>query len=212
MVACRRASTAEATLLGKAWSGACTGIQCEGLRPYFWNSVMMAVPGVDLDFAPRPRDAEELFDLTDKGLAFFGDRFGSLFPQERYDQVFVPDLGGAMENWGCVTWGDWALPRSEPTYEERRYVADVVLQPDFPAAELDRLGARIAPRFLRVEPRRRAIPGRHLARFMGRQVGGRSPGRCVRVRTGGAVQRAEVQQMSHPFAYSGRFRRAVMQR
>ncbi|NBB96813.1 MAG: ABC transporter permease subunit [Alphaproteobacteria bacterium] len=29
-----------------AWSGACTGIQCEGLRPYFWNSVMLAVPAV----------------------------------------------------------------------------------------------------------------------------------------------------------------------
>jgi len=29
-----------------AWSGACTGIQCEGLQPYFWNSVMLAVPAV----------------------------------------------------------------------------------------------------------------------------------------------------------------------
>lgn len=29
-----------------AWSGACTGIQCEGLRPYFWNSVILAVPAV----------------------------------------------------------------------------------------------------------------------------------------------------------------------
>ena len=29
-----------------AWSGACTGIQCEGLRPFFWNSVMLAVPSV----------------------------------------------------------------------------------------------------------------------------------------------------------------------
>ncbi|MFV2033779.1 MAG: carbohydrate ABC transporter permease [Halocynthiibacter sp.] len=29
-----------------AWSGACTGIQCEGLRPYFWNSVQIAVPAV----------------------------------------------------------------------------------------------------------------------------------------------------------------------
>jgi len=29
-----------------AWSGACTGIQCEGLRPYFWNSVLLAVPAV----------------------------------------------------------------------------------------------------------------------------------------------------------------------
>ncbi|MGR3365001.1 MAG: carbohydrate ABC transporter permease [Maritimibacter harenae] len=29
-----------------AWSEACTGIQCEGVRPYFWNSVLIAVPGV----------------------------------------------------------------------------------------------------------------------------------------------------------------------
>ena len=29
-----------------AWSGACTGIQCEGLRPYFWNSILLAVPAV----------------------------------------------------------------------------------------------------------------------------------------------------------------------
>jgi len=29
-----------------AWSGACTGIQCEGLQPYFWNSVLLAVPAV----------------------------------------------------------------------------------------------------------------------------------------------------------------------
>lgn len=29
-----------------AWSAACTGIQCEGLQPYFWNSVMLAVPAV----------------------------------------------------------------------------------------------------------------------------------------------------------------------
>jgi len=30
----------------KAWSGACTGVQCNGLQPYFWNSVKMAVPAV----------------------------------------------------------------------------------------------------------------------------------------------------------------------
>ena len=29
-----------------AWSGACTGIQCEGLQPYFWNSVLLAIPAV----------------------------------------------------------------------------------------------------------------------------------------------------------------------
>jgi glucose/mannose transport system permease protein len=29
-----------------AWSGACTGIDCNGLRPFFWNSVLMTVPAV----------------------------------------------------------------------------------------------------------------------------------------------------------------------
>ena len=31
---------------GTAWKGACSGIKCEGLRPNFWNSVIMAVPAV----------------------------------------------------------------------------------------------------------------------------------------------------------------------
>lgn len=31
-----------------AWSTACTGIQCEGMKPYFWNSVLIAIPGVVL--------------------------------------------------------------------------------------------------------------------------------------------------------------------
>ncbi len=30
----------------KAWSQACTGVQCEGLAPFFWNSLKMAVPAV----------------------------------------------------------------------------------------------------------------------------------------------------------------------
>jgi glucose/mannose transport system permease protein len=29
-----------------AWSHACTGVDCRGLKPYFWNSVVMAVPAV----------------------------------------------------------------------------------------------------------------------------------------------------------------------
>jgi aminopeptidase N len=73
------------------------------------------------------RDAPELFDLTAAGLAFFGDRFGQPFPQPRYDQVFVPNMGGAMENWGCVTWTDAVLHRSTPTYGQRSYVATVLL-------------------------------------------------------------------------------------
>ena len=30
----------------KAWSTACTGIECRGLQPFFWNSVLMVVPAV----------------------------------------------------------------------------------------------------------------------------------------------------------------------
>ena len=29
-----------------AWATACTGVDCRGLQPYFWNSVLMAVPAV----------------------------------------------------------------------------------------------------------------------------------------------------------------------
>ena len=29
-----------------AWSSACTGVTCEGLKGYFWNSVLIAVPAV----------------------------------------------------------------------------------------------------------------------------------------------------------------------
>jgi len=29
-----------------AWSKACTGVECHGLKPFFWNSVMMTVPAV----------------------------------------------------------------------------------------------------------------------------------------------------------------------
>ena len=31
---------------GLAWSSACTGVDCRGLAPFFWNSVIMAVPAV----------------------------------------------------------------------------------------------------------------------------------------------------------------------
>jgi aminopeptidase N len=73
------------------------------------------------------RDAEELFDLTDRGLAFFGERFGQPFAQERFDQVFVPNMGGAMENWGSVTWTDSVLYRSTPTYGQRAVRAQILL-------------------------------------------------------------------------------------
>ena len=73
------------------------------------------------------REAEELFSLTERGLAFFGAQFDQPFPQERYDHVFVPDFGGAMENWGCVTCTDSLLWRSAPTHAQRQLAAEYVL-------------------------------------------------------------------------------------
>jgi len=73
------------------------------------------------------RDADELFDLTARGLAFFGEQFAMPFPQRRYDQVFCPDFQGAMENLGCVVWTDGMLFRSPPTTAQRELRAVVLL-------------------------------------------------------------------------------------
>ena len=73
------------------------------------------------------RDADEIFTLTEQGLAFFAGVFGMPFPQRRYDQVFVPEMGGAMENYGCVTWSDAFLGWATPTPADRQLLAKVLL-------------------------------------------------------------------------------------
>jgi aminopeptidase N len=73
------------------------------------------------------RDADEIFTVTAQGLGFFGDVFGLPFPQRKYDQVFMPEFGGAMENYGCVTWTDTALRRTTPTPAEREGLATTLL-------------------------------------------------------------------------------------
>ncbi|MEV7622515.1 aminopeptidase N [Actinoplanes sp. NPDC089786] len=73
------------------------------------------------------RDADKLFTVTEQGLRFYGEQFGMPFPQPRYDQVFMPEFGGAMENYGCVTWADTFLRRAEPTPAEDELLAKVLL-------------------------------------------------------------------------------------
>ena len=99
-----------------------------------FHQLRRTVDGYDLGLSCRQslkpfleRDADELFDLTARGLAWFGERFAFPFPQTRYDQAFVPDMGGAMENWGSVTHTDAFLHRSAPTYRQRSIRANVVL-------------------------------------------------------------------------------------
>ncbi|HEY3559079.1 MAG TPA: aminopeptidase N, partial [Kribbella sp.] len=76
---------------------------------------------------PLESNAEEIFDLSRRALALFEDVFGIAFDGDSYDHVFLPDQPGAMENHGCVTWNDQVLYRSEPTAEQRRRRALVLL-------------------------------------------------------------------------------------
>ncbi|MDO5618408.1 aminopeptidase N [Kocuria sp.] len=70
-------------------------------------------------------DAEEIFDLTKRGFAFYESQFDSPYPFEKYDQLFVPQFNaGAMENAGCVTFVESYVFRSRPTLArvERRAI------------------------------------------------------------------------------------------
>jgi len=49
-------------------------------------------------------DAENIIEITRRGFEVFEKDFGTAYPFEKYDQLFVPEFNaGAMENAGCVT-------------------------------------------------------------------------------------------------------------
>jgi aminopeptidase N len=70
-------------------------------------------------------EAEDILLITRQGLDYFTDLFGGDYPFDKYDHVFVPDNGGAMENVGCVIVTESLLFRSKVTetlYEVRAMV------------------------------------------------------------------------------------------
>ena len=70
-------------------------------------------------------DSEEILNLTKAGFEYFEQLFGTAYPFEKYDQIFVPEFNaGAMENAGCVTHRDDYIFRSRPieALVERRAV------------------------------------------------------------------------------------------
>ena len=70
-------------------------------------------------------DADEIFDITRRGFAYFEEKFERAYPFEKYDQLFVPEFNaGAMENAGCVTFTETYVFRSKVTdaVRERRVV------------------------------------------------------------------------------------------
>ncbi|WP_168581824.1 aminopeptidase N [Gephyromycinifex aptenodytis] len=61
-------------------------------------------------------DAENIFDCTKKGFAFFEKEFGLPYPFEKYDQIFTPEYNsGAMENVGAVTFNEMYVFRAKVT-------------------------------------------------------------------------------------------------
>jgi aminopeptidase N len=61
-------------------------------------------------------DAENVFDLTKRGFAFFENEFDCAYPFEKYDQLFTPEYNmGAMENAGAVTINEMYVFRAKVT-------------------------------------------------------------------------------------------------
>ena len=68
-------------------------------------------------------DAENIFEVTKQGFAYFEKIFGLAYPFGKYDQIAVAEYNwGAMENVGCVTFHeDVLIFRSKVT--ERSYIS-----------------------------------------------------------------------------------------
>ncbi len=71
---------------------------------------------------------DEWFDVTKRGLEFYGRYFDIPYPFEKYDQLIVPDFTvGAMENIAAVTFAEGFVQRQESERRERENRAGVIL-------------------------------------------------------------------------------------
>ncbi|WEK14367.1 MAG: aminopeptidase N [Candidatus Microbacterium phytovorans] len=73
-------------------------------------------------------DAEEILDVTRRGLTFFEEAFAFAYPWGKYDQIFVPEYNlGAMENPGLVTFTEAYLFRGAATAAQHEARANTIL-------------------------------------------------------------------------------------
>ncbi|MFS0867468.1 aminopeptidase N [Microbacterium sp. 179-B 1A2 NHS] len=73
-------------------------------------------------------EADEILDITRRGLAFFTEQFGQQYPWGKYDQIFVPEYNlGAMENPGLVTFTEGYVFRGRATRAQREARANTIL-------------------------------------------------------------------------------------
>ncbi len=68
----------------KAWAEACTGLKCEGLSSYFWNSVQITVPSVVISVAIASVNGYALANWRFKGANLFFTIliFGAFIPYQ----------------------------------------------------------------------------------------------------------------------------------
>lgn len=73
-------------------------------------------------------DAEEILDITRRGLSFYGEAYATPYPWGSYDQIFVPEYNlGAMENPGLVTFTEAYLFRGASTTAQHEARANTIL-------------------------------------------------------------------------------------
>lgn len=76
----------------------------------------------------RYLDSNEWFNVTRKGLKFYGSQFAKPYPFLKYDQILVPEFNeGAMENIGAVTFSERMLYRTKETRLTHERRANVIL-------------------------------------------------------------------------------------
>jgi aminopeptidase N len=73
-------------------------------------------------------DADEILDVTRRGLDFFTEAFAFDYPWGKYDQIFVPEYNlGAMENPGLVTFTEGYVFRGASTVAQHEARANTIL-------------------------------------------------------------------------------------
>ncbi|MFJ6679430.1 aminopeptidase N [Microbacterium sp. NPDC091382] len=73
-------------------------------------------------------DADEILDITRRGLDFFTTAFDQDYPWGKYDQIFVPEYNlGAMENPGLVTFTEAYVFRGAATAAQREARSNTIL-------------------------------------------------------------------------------------
>lgn len=73
-------------------------------------------------------DAEELFEVTKRGLTWFHEQFQVAYPWGKYDQAFVPEYNlGAMEHPGLVTFNEAYIFTSRATVSQHMQRANTLM-------------------------------------------------------------------------------------